>query len=93
MNKLFVVGIGPGEASQMTGKALDALRASDVIAGYGVYVDLVKPLFPDKEYLTVKELADYLGLSKQSIYRNWHDHFNTTIRGFTKVRIASVLAE
>ena len=52
MNKLFVVGIGPGEASQMTGKALDALRASDVIAGYGVYVDLVKPLFPEKEYLT-----------------------------------------
>ena len=52
MNKLFVVGIGPGEASQMTGKAMDALRASDVIAGYGVYVDLVKPLFPEKEYLT-----------------------------------------
>ena len=52
MNKLFVVGIGPGEASQMTRKAMDALRASDVIAGYGVYVDLVKPLFPEKEYLT-----------------------------------------
>ncbi|MBQ3276887.1 MAG: precorrin-3B C(17)-methyltransferase [Oscillospiraceae bacterium] len=52
MNKLYVVGIGPGEASQMTGKAMDALRASDVIAGYGVYVDLVKPLFPEKEYLT-----------------------------------------
>lgn len=48
--------------------------------------------FPDKEYLTVKELADYLGLSKQSIYRNWHDHFNTTIHGFTKTRVASVLA-
>ena len=36
----------------MTKKAMDALRASDVIAGYGVYVDLVKPLFPEKEYLT-----------------------------------------
>ena len=52
MNKLYVVGIGPGEADQMTKKAMDALRASDVIAGYGVYVDLVKPLFPEKEYLT-----------------------------------------
>ena len=52
MNKLYVVGIGPGEADQMTKKAMDALRASDVIAGYGVYVDLVKPLYPDKEYLT-----------------------------------------
>ncbi len=52
MNKLYVVGIGPGEADQMTKKAMDALRASDVIAGYGVYVDLVKPLFPEKECLT-----------------------------------------
>ena len=28
-----------------------ALESCDVIAGYGVYVDLVKPLLPDKEYL------------------------------------------
>ena len=51
MNKLYVVGIGPGAAEYMTGKAMNALRDVDVIAGYGVYVDLVKPLFPDKEYL------------------------------------------
>ena len=49
--------------------------------------------FPDKEFLTVKELADYLGVCKQTIYRKWRVHFNKTIRGFTKVRIASVLAE
>ena len=35
----------------MTERAMNALRAVDVIAGYGVYVDLVKPLFPEKEYL------------------------------------------
>ena len=51
MNKLYVVGIGPGAADQMTVKALRALESCDVIAGYGVYVDLVKPLLPDKEYL------------------------------------------
>ena len=51
MNKLYVIGIGPGEVGQMTGKALDALKEVDVIAGYGVYVNLVKPLFPEKEYL------------------------------------------
>ena len=51
MNKLYVIGIGPGEVGQMTGKALDALKSVDVIAGYGVYVDLVNPLFPEKEYL------------------------------------------
>ncbi len=51
MNKLYVIGIGPGEPGQMTQKAMDTLRSVDVVAGYGVYVDLVKPLFPEKEYL------------------------------------------
>ena len=51
LNKLYVVGIGPGAADQMTVRALRALESCDVIAGYGVYVDLVKPLLPDKEYL------------------------------------------
>ena len=51
MNKVYVVGIGPGAADQMTVRALRALENCDVIAGYGVYVDLVKPLLPEKEYL------------------------------------------
>ncbi|MBR2521463.1 MAG: precorrin-3B C(17)-methyltransferase [Oscillospiraceae bacterium] len=51
MNKLYVVGIGPGEKEQMTLKALHTLEKAEVIAGYGVYVDLVKELFPEKEYL------------------------------------------
>ena len=51
LNKLYVVGIGPGAADQMTVKALRALESCDVIAGYGVYVDLVKPMLPNKEYL------------------------------------------
>ena len=51
MNKLYVVGIGPGAADEMTVRAMKALEASQVIAGYGVYTDLVRPLFPDKEYL------------------------------------------
>ncbi len=52
MNKLYVIGIGPGGQDFMTLEAMKALRESDLIVGYGVYTDLVKPLFPDKEYLT-----------------------------------------
>ena len=52
MNKIYVVGIGPGEYEQMTVKAANALRDSDVIIGYTVYVDLVKEYFSDKEFLT-----------------------------------------
>ena len=51
MNKLYVVGIGPGAADQMTVRAMRVLESCEVIAGYGVYVDLVKPLLSDKEYL------------------------------------------
>lgn len=50
--KLYVVGLGPGEDSQITNKALAALEASDLIVGYGVYIDLIKHLIPDKETLT-----------------------------------------
>ncbi|MGN1184659.1 MAG: precorrin-3B C(17)-methyltransferase [Oliverpabstia sp.] len=52
MNKLYVVGIGPGEYEQMTLKAIHALEKSDVIIGYTVYVDLVKEHFPGKEFMT-----------------------------------------
>jgi len=46
------VGIGPGEYEQMTIKAANALKDSDVIIGYTVYVDLVKNHFPGKEFMT-----------------------------------------
>lgn len=51
MNQLYVVGIGPGEYSNMTLEAEGILRQSEVIVGYTVYVDLIKRHFPDKEYI------------------------------------------
>ena len=52
MHKLFVVGLGPGGADGMTIRAQNVLRASDVIVGYTVYIDLVRADFPDKEFLS-----------------------------------------
>lgn len=52
MSKLYVVGIGPGAYEKMTIEAAEALKKSDVIIGYTVYVDLVKDYFPGKEFLT-----------------------------------------
>ncbi len=52
MNKLYVIGIGPGEYEQMTLKAIHAMEKSEVIIGYTVYVDLVKEHFPEKEFMT-----------------------------------------
>lgn len=52
MNKICVVGIGPGEYEQMTMRAANALNSCDTIIGYTVYVDLVKEHFAGKEFLT-----------------------------------------
>ncbi|MDD2959056.1 MAG: precorrin-3B C(17)-methyltransferase [Lachnospiraceae bacterium] len=52
MNKIMVVGIGPGEYEQMTIRAAEALKSCDVIVGYTVYVELVKEHFQGKEFLT-----------------------------------------
>jgi precorrin-4 C11-methyltransferase len=49
---LYVVGMGPGEKKQMTGQALEVMEQCQVIAGYTVYVELVRGLFPHKEFLT-----------------------------------------
>ena len=35
----------------MTQEAIDVVEACEVIAGYKVYIDLLKPYYPDKEYL------------------------------------------
>ncbi|MFR8349202.1 MAG: precorrin-3B C(17)-methyltransferase [Clostridium sp.] len=50
--KLYVVGMGPGSLDGMTKEAFKAIGDCQVIVGYTVYADLVKPYFPDKEYLT-----------------------------------------
>ena len=52
MSKIYVIGIGPGAYEKMTIEAAEALKDSDTIIGYTVYVDLVKDHFPDKRFLT-----------------------------------------
>ena len=52
MNKVNIIGIGPGGAEFMTAQARAALEQSNVLCGYTVYVDLVKDLFPGKETYT-----------------------------------------
>ena len=53
MNKVYVVGLGPGGEEFMTAQARAAMERADVLCGYTVYVDLVKHLYPGKEtYVT-----------------------------------------
>ena len=48
--KIYVVGIGAGSADGMTFEARNVLEKAGVIVGYTVYAELVKKLFPEKEY-------------------------------------------
>ena len=48
-NLVSVVGLGPGDAQLLTAQARAALQSADVLCGYTVYVELVRPLFPEKE--------------------------------------------
>lgn len=50
--KVYIVGLGPGGREDMTGRALAALEASDVIAGYDVYIDLIRGRFAGKRFLS-----------------------------------------
>ena len=56
--KLWVVGIGPGSEKDMTIRAHEVLSGCDYICGYTVYCDLVRPLFPDKEYISTPMMGE-----------------------------------
>ncbi|WP_368293427.1 precorrin-3B C(17)-methyltransferase [Dehalobacter sp. TBBPA1] len=49
--KIYVVGLGPGGPEQMTNRAQEALKASDILVGYTLYIDLIKDQFPDKKLI------------------------------------------
>ncbi len=49
--KIYVIGIGPGDGLMMTGQAIEALRSCDVVAGYKVYIDLIRDVIAGKEVI------------------------------------------
>lgn len=55
---IYIIGLGPGEHSQITQKAIDAIKSCDVVAGYTVYVDLVKDLVVDKEIISTPMMKE-----------------------------------
>lgn len=51
MNKIYVVGMGPGKEEGMTRQAYEALEESEIIIGYPVYLELLPKAFSSKEKL------------------------------------------
>lgn len=46
MSKIYAVGIGPGNAEDMTYRAEKAIQHAGVIVGYCTYIKLIKGYFP-----------------------------------------------
>lgn len=52
MAPLYIVGTGPGSTSHLTDAAIQAIAVSDIIIGYGNYVELVRPLLAGKQVMS-----------------------------------------
>ena len=50
--KLSIVGFGAGDPQGMTLAARDAVMNSELVVGYDTYIELLKDIFPEKEYMT-----------------------------------------
>ncbi len=55
---IYIIGLGPGEHSQITPKAIEALKCCDVVAGYTVYIDLIRELVNDMELIQTPMLQE-----------------------------------
>lgn len=51
MNKIFAVGIGPGDLQLLTPQAAEVLRSCSVVAGYPPYLEQIAPLLEGKKLI------------------------------------------
>lgn len=58
MSKLLVVGIGPGNAEGMTYACRSAIGQANIVVGYTKYVELIKPLYPEKPTFATPMLGE-----------------------------------
>ena len=59
MKQIYIIGTGPGKYDGMTLEAVKRIEESDIIIGYTVYTDLLKEIWPDKEFLSTPMKMEY----------------------------------
>jgi len=52
LNKIFIIGIGPGSADYLTPQAKEAIECAEVIVGYKYYLELISELITQKELVS-----------------------------------------
>lgn len=51
IGKIYVIGIGPGNKENMTFRAYNSMKKSDIIIGHKTYVSLVEKMFENKIFI------------------------------------------
>ena len=69
---LSLVGIGPGAINQITPAAKTALSEADAIIGYGLYVDLIRPLLRPNQIIEAMPITQERARAERAIaLANW----------------------
>ena len=66
-NILALVSIGPGDLTMITPTAQAALQSVDVVIGYVVYLDQVRPLLNESQEVVVSQLGSEVDRAEQAI--------------------------
>ncbi|AAT43578.1 precorrin-3B C(17)-methyltransferase [Picrophilus oshimae] len=64
--KLYIIGIGPGSIENMTLRALNAIKDSDVVVGYSYYINLIKDLLKEK-YVISNDVSSEIERAERAI--------------------------
>ena len=65
---LSLIGIGPGDLRQLTPAAQAALETAEIVVGYGIYIDMVRPLLDEaRQRLIVSALGSELERASQAV--------------------------
>jgi cobalt-precorrin 5A hydrolase/precorrin-3B C17-methyltransferase len=64
---LALVSLGPGAFQHMTIAAQAALQSADIVIGYQVYIDLVRPLLSSEQKIIVSPIGRELERAEQAI--------------------------
>jgi len=67
MGTLYVVGIGPGNFSQLTPMAADAIVKSDAICGYNTYIALIEELIPEDAEIYMSGMKGEVQRAKKAL--------------------------
>lgn len=70
--QLLLVGTGPGDLTLMTPGAQMSVTSADVVIGYGLYIDLIKPLFRPGQIIESLPITQERQRAKRAIeLANW----------------------